>query len=140
MPPELYDLSMVSLNTIEFHHDWVVLPCQNRRKFFIPSLFSHLLEFTSASSDIFSSCSLEPELKWQDAKSATLELHISQDNLSFSIIKHYISDIIQVLEAMMMATPSSELYDPSMVSLKLVQSNFIVIGWFYLVRIEEIHV
>ena len=91
------------MGTIEFHHDWVVLPCQNRRKLFIPSLFSHLLEFASASSDIFSDCSLEPELKWQDAKSATLELHISQDNLSFSIIKR---DIIQVLEAMMMATPS----------------------------------
>ena len=33
-----------------------------------------------------------------------------------------------------------ELYDPSMVSLKSVRSNLIVIGWFYLVRIEEIHI
>ena len=33
-----------------------------------------------------------------------------------------------------------ELYDLSMVSLKSVRSNFIVIGWLYLVRIEEIHI
>ena len=52
------------------------------------SLFSHLLEFTSVSSDIFSSRALE--LNWNKngrmQNSATLELHISQDNLSFLII------------------------------------------------------
>ena len=49
----------------------------------------------------------------------------------------------KVLEAMMMATLSSlppELYDPSMASLKSIQLNFVVIGWSYLIRIEEIHV
>ena len=49
----------------------------------------------------------------------------------------------KVLEAMTMVTLSSsppELYDPSVVSLKLIRSNFILIKWFYLVRIEEIHV
>ena len=48
-------------------------------------------QFTSTSSDVFYGHTLE--IKWQDAKTATLELHISQDNLSFSII--LINDIIQ---------------------------------------------
>ena len=46
----------------------------------------------------------------------------------------------KVLEAMTTATLSPELYDLSMVSLQSAQSNFIAIGWLYLVRIEEIHV
>ena len=51
-PPELYDEFKIS--TIKFYHDWVVLPCQNRRN---PHLILRpvpVQPFTSTSSDVFS--------------------------------------------------------------------------------------
>ena len=48
--------------------------------------------------------------------------------------------ILEAVTTELLSSLPPELYDLSMVSLKSVRSNFIVIGWFYLVRIEEIHV
>ena len=44
------------------------------------------------------------------------------------------------LDMEMLSSSPPELYDPSMVSLKSTRLNFILIEWFYLVRMKEIHV
>ena len=49
-------------------------------------------------------------------------------------------EALEVMTAVTLLSSPPELYDPSMVSLKSVQSKFILIGWFYLAGIEEIHV
>ena len=63
----------------------------------------------------------------------------------FIVLLYYIIDVMfnfLILLKMInyLSSLPPELYDPLMVSLKSIQSNFILIEWFYLVRMEEIHV
>ena len=91
-PPELYDQSMVSLKLIRSKFiviGWFYLVRieEIHVLFFVPSLFCHLLEFTSASSDdIFLVTPSNQKYNGRMQKGATLELHTFQDNSSSSII------------------------------------------------------
>ena len=64
LPPELYDLSMVSLKLVQSNFILIYL-VRIERLILCPmpvQPFIILLEFTSASSDVFSCSALEPEI------------------------------------------------------------------------------